>query len=59
MRHDNFIRSIIEGEIEGKRGRGKPKHSYIDQIKEKVTVVMYKEVKETTPDKRSWIKLHR
>lgn len=30
-----FINYIVEGKIEIKRGRGRPRQSYIDQIKEK------------------------
>lgn len=33
---DTVIR--VQEKIEGKRGRGNPRHSYIDEIKEKVAV---------------------
>lgn len=43
VRHDNFIINIIEG----KGGRGRPRHLYIDWIKEKWWL---QEVKETAVD---------
>lgn len=43
VRHDNFISNIIEG----KGGRGRPRHLYIDWIKEKWWL---QEVKETAVD---------
>lgn len=36
IRYDNFIINIIDGKIEWKRGSGRPRHSYMDQIKDKV-----------------------
>lgn len=34
--HDSFLRDIIEGKIDEKRGKGKPRRRYLDEIKEKV-----------------------
>ncbi|PZC78062.1 hypothetical protein B5X24_HaOG202597 [Helicoverpa armigera] len=59
IRHDDFIKNIVEGKVEGKRGRGRPRYSYMKQIKEKVNVVTYKEVLELALDRRKWKELHR
>lgn len=58
IRHDSFIKTIMEGKIEGKRGRGRPRISYMSQIKEKIAVVSYKEVKETALERNRWRELH-
>ena len=58
IRHDRFINNIMEGKIEGKRGRGRPRLSYISQIKNKINVMSYKEVKEAALDRKSWKELH-
>lgn len=57
----NFIGhgNVIKGKIEEKRGIRRPRHRYIDQIKEKVAIATYTDVKETAIDKESWMKLHR
>ncbi|XP_073966137.1 26S proteasome non-ATPase regulatory subunit 13-like [Choristoneura fumiferana] len=44
IRHDDFFKTILEGKIEGKRGRGRSRRSYIDQIREKVGVASYQEM---------------
>lgn len=59
IRHDSFIRNIIEGKIEGKRRRGRPRIEYIDQVKRKIDVVSYKEVKEKAWNRPQWKALHR
>lgn len=33
--HDGFVRSISGGKIEGKKGKERPRRSYLDQIMEK------------------------
>lgn len=43
--HDNFIRSIIKGKTERKRGRGRPSHCHLDKIRGQVNVVSYQEIK--------------
>ncbi|KAI5638904.1 reverse transcriptase (RNA-dependent DNA polymerase) domain-containing protein [Phthorimaea operculella] len=59
MRHDNFWKNIVEGKIEGSRGRGRPRRNYFDQIKEKVNVVSYREVKSLAERRQEWQLLHR
>lgn len=41
IRHDSFLASDLEGEIDGKRDRGIPRRSYLCRIREKVIVVSY------------------
>ena len=53
IRHDNFMGNIIEGKIEGKRGRGRPWINYMSQVKEKVAVESYKEVKEKALERKN------
>lgn len=50
-RHDDLLKTILEGNIEGKRKRGRPRVSYIQQVKE--MVVAYQEVKQIAENKRS------
>ncbi|KAI5640823.1 hypothetical protein NE865_06931 [Phthorimaea operculella] len=59
MRHDEFIKVIMEGKIEGKRGRGRPRRSYSDQLKEKAGVTTYKDLKEVVHKREDWRSLHR
>lgn len=40
-----FVHRFLRNIIEGKRGRGKPRRSYFDPIKEKVDVDSYQEPK--------------
>ncbi|KAI5631681.1 reverse transcriptase (RNA-dependent DNA polymerase) domain-containing protein [Phthorimaea operculella] len=59
LRHDDLLKTIIEGKIEGRRGRGRPRRAYMDQVKEKIGVMSYKEVKEKAQKRADWILLHR
>lgn len=40
----DFLIRLIKGYVEGKKGRGRPRRSYLGQLKEKVNVVSYQEV---------------
>ncbi|CAH4035794.1 unnamed protein product [Pieris brassicae] len=51
VRHDNLFKTILEGKIEDRTGRGRPRAAYIDQIKEKAEVVTYQEVKTLTQNR--------
>ncbi|XP_063372533.1 uncharacterized protein LOC134660683 [Cydia amplana] len=57
IRHDHFFKTILEGRIGLKRGRGELRRSYLDQVKEKV--VSYKKVNELAQDRENWKILHR
>ncbi|KAI5636210.1 hypothetical protein NE865_11049 [Phthorimaea operculella] len=59
IRHDSFLKTIIEGKVEGKRGRGRPRRNYFQQLKEKVNVVSYQEVKSLAENRNEWRLLHR
>ncbi|KAJ2951390.1 hypothetical protein O0L34_g13533 [Tuta absoluta] len=59
IRHDHFLKNIVEGKVEGRRGRGRPRRNYFDQIKEKVNVVSYQEVKSLAERRQEWRLLHR
>ncbi|KAI8442554.1 hypothetical protein MSG28_006015 [Choristoneura fumiferana] len=45
IRHDSYIKTILEGRIEGRRGGGRARRSFIDPAKEKVNVMSYQELK--------------
>lgn len=59
IRHNNLIKTILEEKIEGKIKQGRPRISYIHQVKEKLGVVAYQEVKQNSENKEEWRLLHR
>lgn len=46
LRNHNLFKKILERKIEGKRKRGSPRLSYLQQVNEKLGVVAYQGVKE-------------
>lgn len=44
-RHDSFLKNITEGNVEGKSGRETSRRSYIKQMKEKVGIESYQQLK--------------
>ncbi|CAH0406949.1 unnamed protein product [Chilo suppressalis] len=59
VRHDEFIKNIIEGKVEGKRGWGRPRIAYTKQIKEKVGIESCRGLKELAEDRGRWRRIHR
>ena len=45
---------ILEGRVEGRRGRGRPRTSWIDNIKEWTNIDSYEKVKRTAEDRSRW-----
>lgn len=59
LRHDEFIKVILEGKIEGKRKRGRPRITYMEQIRKTIQATTYREVKDKAECRKSWKLLHR
>ncbi|KAJ0183311.1 hypothetical protein K1T71_001287 [Dendrolimus kikuchii] len=59
FRHDTFLCTLIEGKVEARREKGRPRRAFMDQIKEKVGVVSYIEVKQLAHNREDWRRLHR
>ena len=53
IRRDGLQRSLLEGKINGKRGRGRPKMKWIDNIKE-WTGLTYYECVRRSGDRELW-----
>ena len=41
LRHDESVTNIIEGKVFGKRGRGRPKKSYLEDIEYRMQIIKY------------------
>jgi hypothetical protein len=48
------VKYVIEGKIEGKVLRGRPRDIYIGQIKKKVRCKKYQEVSQLALDRAGW-----
>jgi hypothetical protein len=48
------VKNIIEGKIEGKVLRGRPRDKYMGQIKKKVRCKKYQEVRQLALDRVDW-----
>lgn len=59
IRHDSFFDTMLEGKIEGERGRGRLKRSYKDQVKEKSGVASYHKDKDMAHERHKWKLIHR
>ena len=51
VRHDCLLRDVIEGRMEGKRCRGRPRMGMIDELKEK----SYDSMKRRAEDREQWM----
>jgi hypothetical protein len=54
LRHNEFVKNIIEGKIEGKVLRERPRDKYMAQIKMKVHCKKYQEVGQLAFDRVGW-----
>jgi hypothetical protein len=54
MRHNNYVRSIIEGKTEGKAPRGRPRDKYLGKINKNMGKKSDREVKELAWDRKEW-----
>jgi len=54
MRNNERITTIIEGKIEGKAGRGRPRTPFMKQIIDDVGKTNYKELKVVVMDRDKW-----
>ncbi|KAF0764776.1 craniofacial development protein 2-like [Aphis craccivora] len=54
LRHESISKSVIEGDIEGHIGRGRPRIEYMKQILIDTGKNSYKEFEELSNDRGSW-----
>jgi hypothetical protein len=54
LRHEGFLKTLIEGTVEGKRCTGRPRLSFIQQIVSDVRCKNYTETKRLTVSRREW-----
>ena len=54
MRHDGLMKTIIEGQVNGKRGKGRPRMCYIGQIIKDVGEKKYVSMKRLAERRAEW-----
>jgi hypothetical protein len=54
LRYNGSVKNIIEGKIEGKVPRGRPRKKYLGQIKKTVRCKKYQEVSQLALDSVGW-----
>ena len=55
MRHDGLMKKIVEGQVEGKKGKGWPRMRYIGQVLKYVKEKNYVAMKRLADRKEEWI----
>ncbi|VVC42596.1 Hypothetical protein CINCED_3A003125 [Cinara cedri] len=55
LRNNEFITIIMEGKIEGKRSRGRPRKSFFEEIFRRMGVTSYQNLKRTAFDRHVWL----
>lgn len=55
LRHNTFITNIIEGKMEGRRPRGRPRKMYFEDIFETMRCATYHQLKEAALDRHIWL----
>uniref|UniRef100_A0A2S2P7C6 Uncharacterized protein n=1 Tax=Schizaphis graminum TaxID=13262 RepID=A0A2S2P7C6_SCHGA len=58
LRHDGLLLLILEGVIDGKNHRGRPRLQYVNQIMEDQECNSYQELKRKASDREAWKLLH-
>ena len=54
IRRNNIHRQLLEGKIEGKRSRGRPRSEWIDNISEWTKIRKYNELVVAAQDRPKW-----
>ena len=54
MEHDGQMKTIVEGQVDGKRGKGRPRMCYIGQIIEDVREKKYVSMKRLANRRAEW-----
>ena len=54
VRRDNLHRQLMEGKINGKRGRGRPRQKWIDDKKKWINIEGYDEIVRRAQDQERW-----
>jgi len=57
LRHNAFLTNILEGKVEGKRSRGRPRKSYFEDISKIMGCSNYSHLKRKASVRENW--LHR
>jgi hypothetical protein len=47
---------VLEGKVLGKKGRGRPRKKYIDDIQTRMAVDGYRQLKRIAEDRSSWMR---
>jgi hypothetical protein len=55
LRHNVFITIIMEGKIEGKRSRGRPRKSFFEEIFRRMGCTSYQSLKRMAYDRHDWL----
>jgi|AKYZ01.1.fsa_nt_gi Reverse transcriptase (RNA-dependent DNA polymerase). len=54
LRHESLLKTVLEGRVEGRRGRGRPRRRYMDQIMRDVNCHSYTELKRMAQERQRW-----
>jgi len=54
LRHDNLTKNVIEGDVEGYIGKGRPRMEYMKQILIDMVKDSYKELKKLSYNREAW-----
>ena len=54
IRQEGLVKTILEGSVEGRNCRGRPRLEYIRQVMEDTGCHTYREMKRLTEDREAW-----